>query len=229
MVNGVVTNSVITNEAIALQDDIDQVAVPRLNAGLRDINAFFSDSFMDGKALLQATKLKQINKFAADVKIKAMDLALQRWSQHLHWNPQVVEQYKSMNQLYWATKVDLNNAIGELNSKVALWNYTIMDHHRAIVATLNGAAAASIKGESKWQSILGGVMGTTSLMGQLGMFGSPAASQAIPGAAAGLSGAAAGTGFGAAMPAIGSVAAQGAGPIGLSGIASMFTSFLAFL
>jgi hypothetical protein len=159
MVNGAVTNAVIDAQNVYLQDDIDSVAIPKINAGLRDINAWLSDSAIDAKALIQSQKLKTLSKFSADIKMRAMELALQRWSKHLEWNYRVPDQYKAMNQLYWSSKLDVTNAVGELNSKVLLWNFTIMDHHRQNISALNGAAASSIKGETKFQKFMGGAGG----------------------------------------------------------------------
>jgi hypothetical protein len=86
---------------------------------------------------------------------------------HLAWNSQVIEQYRAMNQLFWSTKIDVTNAMGELNSKTALWNFTIMDHHRQNVAALNGAAAATIHGESKFEKIMGGIFSGSSGIGSM--------------------------------------------------------------
>lgn len=160
-VNAPVTDAMITAESALLQDDIDTVALPKMNAGYRDMNAVMSSSFLTARTLIQDQKLKAVAKFSAQVKQHAMDIAVQRWGRHLEWNNHVVEQYRVMNQLFWATKFDLIDATGQLNTRNELWRFTVLDHHRLNVASLNGAVTSKTKGQeaSTASRAIGGALG----------------------------------------------------------------------
>jgi len=158
IVNDPILDDVITAQSVNLQDDIDTNALPRLNAGMRDINAVMSSSFVFGKSLIMAQKTKAMAEFSATVKLEATNRATQRWAKHLEWNHGVIEQHMKLTQLYWATKFDWVNADEETATREVLWPFTVLDHQRAIVGTLNGAPASAIKGETKFQRALGQVL-----------------------------------------------------------------------
>ena len=164
-VNDPVTNALISAQDTNLQDDIDQNAVPRMNAGLRDINAVMSSSFITNKALLQAQKTKAMATFAADVKMKGVDVAVHRWTRTLDWNIQATDSYIKFSHIRWQAKFDYINTETELILKRMLWPFTALDMMKGIISTLNGAGGGEVKGVSKTQALMGGILGGVSMLG----------------------------------------------------------------
>ena len=160
MVNDPVLGAVIEAEDQYLEDDLDQVALPKIRAGMRDMGAVMSSSFIDAVTFMQANKQKTISKFSATMKERAWELTLNRWAKHLEWNTGTITQYMRMMELYWARKFDLTHLISEIGTKYLLWDYTALDQLRAMVGTLNGAAAATqMKGESTAARAVSGALG----------------------------------------------------------------------
>ncbi len=154
-----ITNDLIAAHSSNLQDDIDQVAWPRIAAGMRDIGSVMSSSFITARTQIQTQKAKTVTDFAARVKTHAMDIAVQRWGRHLEWNNHTIEQYTKMIQLYFAAKSDYINTKSEIDSRNLLWPFTVLEHQRVIIGTLNGAGGAAVKGDSKVGKAIGGIMG----------------------------------------------------------------------
>jgi hypothetical protein len=163
-----ITNDLIAAHSSNLQDDIDQVAWPRIAAGMRDIGAVMSSSFITARTQLQAQKAKAVTDFAARVKTHAMDITVQRWGRHLEWNSHTIEQYRSMIQLYFAAKSDYINTKSEIDSRNILWPFTVLEHQRVIIGTLNGAGGAAVKGDSKVAKAIGGVMSGAAMGAMVG-------------------------------------------------------------
>lgn len=157
MVNSTAIDNAVIAEDAYLEDDLNQTAIPKINAGYRDIGAVMSSAFIYSKTLLQANKQKVIAKYDADLRMNAMNLAQNRYKLHLDWNQNVISLYSNLNKLYWATKFDWVQAKTEMDTKHYMWDYTILDHHRAIIGALNGAHAAAIKGQSWADKVLSGM------------------------------------------------------------------------
>lgn len=170
MVNDPAINKAIAAESVYLDDELNRTSLPKLTAGMRDMNAVMSSSFIYGKALLESDKVKMINKFSADLKIEAMRLALQRWSTHLQWNHNVIEQYIKMNETFWSLRQSWTDQVIKIETGDKKWPLEVLDIYRACVGALNGAAAAQ-QGPTppKWQQITSNVMGFAGMAG--GMMG----------------------------------------------------------
>lgn len=158
MIEGPVTGEVIRAHSAYLDDEVNQTTLPKVKAGYRDANAIMSSSFIVTEGLIEAQKVKAVSKFAGDVKIARAQMATQRWGKHLDWNVHVIEQYMQLTRLYYASKFDYINTRTELDSRDLLWPFTVLDHERAIVAAMNGAAAATVKGDSKASKAIAGLL-----------------------------------------------------------------------
>ncbi len=132
----------IAAESAYLDDEINQVSIPKLNAGLRDINSVMSTGLAYGKSILESQKLKMINKYSATMKTKSLDLATARWTKNLEWNSSLVSTYMQLNKLYWLSYYDNIDANVKMRVDHKLWPFTILDFQRSYIGAAAGAGAS---------------------------------------------------------------------------------------
>lgn len=153
----------VKSQADLLDNELTMRVLPRMKAKMRDIGAVLSSGFIVAEAQLESEKLLAISKFATDMKMKVIDLAVEGVKLKANWNLQVMEQYNKEIQGYYQLKfMQLEKTISIGTSNI-LWPLTILDHARAILAAMTGATSSSVKG-TQW-----GVNGTQMLAGLGGM------------------------------------------------------------
>jgi len=191
----ILSSSTITNDidthGTYLSDDIEQEALPRVNAGMRDINAVMSTGFIHNKTILEAQRIKALNKYASVLKIKAFDTSVSIWSEKIKWNIQLVNQLQELAKLYHALQFDYVESYGEYKRKDIMWPFTVYDIRRSMIATLEGGVpSAGVTGPSQGQKAISGALGGASVGAQLGSVvpGLGTATGAIVGGFLGLAG-----------------------------------------
>ena len=168
-------NAAVTAHADLLQDEIDTNVMPRFLAGMRDINAIHSSSFIVGKSIIQQAHVKSVNDFAAKIRLRVAELNTQVWSKHLEWNHSVVQTYAEMQRLYIAAKLDTTREKSEMAAKDVMWDINLFEHTRAILGALGGGHPIKDPNEvSDVGRALGGALSGAAMGAQLG-FGAPGA------------------------------------------------------
>ncbi len=147
IVHGPEINAAVSAQAALLDDDIEANVLPRFLGGMRDINSVMSSSFIIGKAIVEDARVKSINKFQSDIRLKAVDAAIKVWDKHLDWNKNVVTVYADLFKLYYATKMDVDKTNLEYATKDELWNLHLFDDVRAMLGAMTGSPAAVGKNE----------------------------------------------------------------------------------
>lgn len=178
-----------------LNDDLEQVAIPRYEEGLRDINAVMTSSFVIGKSLIEQGRNKKLAEFDATLRYKLIPIATEVWTRHLNWNQNVISTYAEIMKLAISAKLDTDGRNYEFIAKDTMWPFTVLEQERANLGALQGAvsSSASEAGASTGQKVIGGA----------------------------LSGAAAGASVGSVVPGIGTaVGAIGGAVVG--GLAGLF-------
>jgi hypothetical protein len=160
MLNGAVVNDLISSENTDLSDNLIQEVLPRFETGLRDINSVISSSFVVGRAMIEASKVKAITRFSAEIRTRLLPIITSRWETTLKWNQAIFESYSQLMKFYISQKMDVENHVDEIESKDQLWYLTIAQNWVQIVSALSGAqtSTAEVKGASGTQKILGGVL-----------------------------------------------------------------------
>lgn len=149
----------ISAHADSVQAEVDRLIMPRFLGGMRDINAVQSTAFVVGKALIQEGVVREVNKFSADLRVEALKISNQQWTQHLSWSQSVIQVYAEMFKLYFATRLDLDRTALEYQSKDAMWNVNLFEHARGIIGAMSGAAATADPNEpSQAQKSIGGAL-----------------------------------------------------------------------
>lgn len=158
VIQGPEIENAISAQSALIQDDIDTTVMPKFLAGMRDINSVQATTFVIGKAIIQDTHVKAINKFASQIKIHAITISNEQWAKHLDWNASVISTFSEMFKLYYASKLDMDRANLEYQAKDGMWDINLFENARGILGAMSGAAASSGGGNepSQTQKAIGG-------------------------------------------------------------------------
>ena len=169
-VNSSQVGSLVAAEAALIDDDIEINSIPRLQTGMRDINAVMGSSFVIGKSIIEDAKVKALSKFSADLKYHLIPVASARWSTHLEWNKGVVGVYAELMKLFFSTKVDVNEVNYSMAAKHKLWPFTVLDFERASLGSLQGAtnSKTDVAGASTASKVLGGALSGAAMGAMIG-------------------------------------------------------------
>ena len=155
-VNGPQVGNLVQTESAILQDELDSQVLPKFLAGMRDINAVVSSSFVIGKALLMETKEKQIAKYSAELRYRLIPVAEDRYKAHLAWNNSVIDTYMNIMKHFFTIKQALTSFNQDIESKEALWDLDVLDYERANLGALQGAM---MSGGNPMGMLAGGLLG----------------------------------------------------------------------
>lgn len=160
-VNNAAINNLVSAHATELEDDIIQNADPRFVTGLRDINSVMASSFIIGRAVIESTRVKAISKYDAGLRMSMLQVATNRWQQHLDWNKAVVMNYAELIKFYFSVAMDVDNHNLSMETKNRLWPFTILEYERAALGALQGAmnTKTDVGGASQTQKAIGGALG----------------------------------------------------------------------
>ena len=150
----------VSAQAAILQDEIDVTVMPKFLAGMRDINSVQSTTFVIGKAnIIDDSHIKAVNKFAAQIRLHALNISNEQWGKHLSWNEAVIRTYHEMFKLYYTSKQDIDRLNLEYQAKDAMWNINLFENARGILSAMSGSAATAGQNEpSQIQKSVGGAM-----------------------------------------------------------------------
>lgn len=158
-VGGSEVQDLVIAERDLLDDDIEETTLPRFQLGMRNVNAVQTSSFVIGKSLIEAAKIKQLAKTDAEFRYKLIPVAAERWKAHLGWNESTVKLYAELLKLFVAAKMDMDNHNFELLQKDVLWPFTVLDFQKANLGALQGAVStATGGGSSTTQKHIGGAL-----------------------------------------------------------------------
>jgi len=159
IVHGAEIEAAIRAQAEELDADIQTSVMPRFLAGMRDINSVIASSFVIGKAVIEDARVRSINKFASEIRLKAVDATIKVWERHLDWNKNVATVYADLFKLYYDKSMEVDARNLEYASKDKLWNLNLFDDVRAVLGAMGGAASAGGKNEpSQVSKSVGGAL-----------------------------------------------------------------------
>jgi hypothetical protein len=169
-INSPVVNALIAAEGDLIDDEIETTSLPRLQTGMRDMNAVMSSSFVVGKSLIEDTRTKTIAKFSADLKYRLVPIAQERWNTHLNWNKLVIGTYAEIMKLYFSAKTDVDEINYAMAAKNTLWPFTVLDFERAAVGALQGSTTSKqdVAGASTASRVLSGALSGAAMGAQVG-------------------------------------------------------------
>jgi len=166
-VNAPEIDDLVAAETAILDDEIQNTSLPRLMLSHRDTNSIMSSTYIVDQAILEANKLKAIDKFSAELRYRMIPVATERWKAHMTWNQQVVMDYAQIMKFYFSTKLDTTNLNYAIAAKDKLWPFTVLDYERAALGSLQGASTTTTDEGKESNSFLSTV---TSVLSVAAMF-----------------------------------------------------------
>lgn len=196
----------LTTSLVAeMEDQLDNVILPKFRRGMQDIGAVNSSAFVIGESLLRSQALKQVTDKAGEVQTKLLmqynEMVFKDHQMCVDWHVKRVQLYSDYAKLFAEFKrvlvvgqMEWAKHVLETNVHSALWKLELTKYVNDAFGAIHGAPST---------------VNTTSQKSQLG--------SAIGG---GISGAATGAAIGSVVPGIGTAVGAVAG--GLLGIGSSF-------
>lgn len=199
-VNSPVVNDLISAESAMMDDDIDTNVIPRLQTGMRDINAVMSSSYVVGKSIVEDARVKSLSKFSAGLKYNLIQVASGRWTTHLEWNKSVIGVYSEIMKFFYSTKIDVDEVNYAMASKHKLWPFTVLAFERAALGALQGAinSKTDVAGASTTAKVLSGALSGAAMGAMVGS-GWNTAAVGVKGSADYAAASSAGSGWGAGI------------------------------
>ena len=141
------TDAEINAEVLAYRNQTDaelvSVTLPRLQAGMRDIGAVVSSAFAEAQAILEDGQSRDVNKFAASLRLKAKASAVERADLQLK---QASVKSSISSLLFNANKIRIASEKTELDQEYsfdiadAKWDLEVFQHGANLLAAPGGAS-----------------------------------------------------------------------------------------
>lgn len=151
--DGPIINNLVSVHASKLSDDIEQQVLPRFVAGLRDINSVLSSTFIVGKAMLEAQRIKEVSQFDAQTRYNMIPVAVDRWKEHLLWNKDVIETYMKIMMQYVDTNSKLQGMDMDADMKSAMWTLEVLTAEAKLIGALSGVKAGADEQIPLWRHL----------------------------------------------------------------------------
>jgi hypothetical protein len=148
-------------ELALLNSEVDSTSLPKINAGMRDINAVLSSSFIYNKTLIEAEKLKALEKYSTTIKMRALEVAMNRYKMELDWKQSATRLNADLWKFYWISYHEFISTQSEFYKNFETWRLIMLDHLRAHLAasrggTLPAAGAQASTGQKALSGALAG-------------------------------------------------------------------------
>lgn len=153
-------SNLIAAEADLLDDDIEENVIPRFECGMRNINAVQSSTFVIGKALIEAGRVKALAKTDAQLRTQMITVAVDAWKSKLQWYQNLMMNYAQLLKFYYSAKMDFQEHDVSFHHRDLLWPFTVLEFLRLVDGTLQGAISTYTGGgPSGTQKAIGGALG----------------------------------------------------------------------
>lgn len=168
--NSGVVSDLVSAEADLMDDEIEDNVIPRLQTGMRDINAVMGSSYVIGKAIVEDARVKSLAKYSSELKYRLLPVVESRWQSHLQWNQNVIGIYAEIMKFYFSAKIDVDDINYSMAAKEALWPFTVLDFERAALGALQGAVnqKTDVAGASTAKRAISGALSGAAMGAQVG-------------------------------------------------------------
>jgi hypothetical protein len=167
-----------------LDDQIENIVLPRFQGGMRDVNAVMSSAFVIGESIIEGMRTKDTAKYGTELRIKTSfqrnDFVLKGTEAMLRDNVGRIELEKSVmhytiesNRLRAVTgkeKLDTENNVDVSDAK---WELELFQYGANLLAAIGGgtvipSGGGGNSGPSKTQSAIGGALSGAAAGGMVG-------------------------------------------------------------
>jgi hypothetical protein len=183
-----------------LDDQIENIVLPRFHGGMRDVNAVMSSAFVIGESIIEGMRDRDVAKYGTDLRVKVnfqrndfiakgVESMLRDLVAQIDMEKSVAHYTIEANRLRIVAEKeekDTNNDTAVANAK---WDLEVWQYGANLLAAIGGGTVtpSGSKGPSKAQSAIGGVL-SGAAMGYAASGGNPYATAggAVLGLIAGL-------------------------------------------
>lgn len=165
LISNVLDTSRIDDSVDAYAADLDARLnadiLPRFEAGMRDINAVQSSAFVIGKALIEENHARQVDKYSADLHMKAFsDDAIQVIGMKLEYQKAAAQLISESYRIKIVAKGEESDLNIKIDEKDALWDLEVFQYGANLLASIGSGTVVPKGGSepSKAGSALGGAM-----------------------------------------------------------------------
>jgi len=153
-------DNAVTEFSADLGDRLTVEVLPRFEAGMRDINAVTSSAFVVGRAIIEASQVRQVAKYSADLHLKAFgDDALRLIALKLEYQKFVSHYTVEANRIKIVAKKEEAETNIELDESDASWDLEVFQHGGNVLASIGGGVMTpNKKKKNQMASALGGAM-----------------------------------------------------------------------
>ena len=144
-----------------LQSRIDTDTIPSFEAGMRDINAVQTTSFVIGKAILYARKDEQVAQYLADLNGKFRQQTIEQ-------RRLLATHYVEVLRLGIVAMKEHHDEYMEYETAYAKWDLEMYSYGGNMLAAIGGARAPGVARPSRTQSAIGGAMAGAAMGAQVG-------------------------------------------------------------
>jgi len=157
----------VTAHAAGLDSEINTKIIPRFNAGMRDINAVQSSTFVIGRAIIELDRNDKVDKFAADMRYQAdskrADLIhnataemIRMYLQSFEYKRVVAALTVDVKRLKIAAQSDYKTETKAIEADEARWPLEVWKYGGNMLAAIGGGTTSSVPMDgSKTARIIG--------------------------------------------------------------------------
>lgn len=157
----------VAAHAAALDNEINTKILPRFNAGMRDINAIQSSSYVLGKAIIESDRNDKVDKFMADMRFQsdakrgdliqaAANEMVRMHLQKLEYQRVIVATTVEQKRIGIAAEQDYNTELKAIAADLARWPLEAYKYGGNMLAAIAGGTTSSVPVDgSKTARIIG--------------------------------------------------------------------------
>lgn len=156
-----ITNA-INAESVQLDYDINTNILPKFKAGLTNINAVMSSTFVLGEALIWDSKAKEVAKHDAKIRLQRLsegtNESMARIGALVEWKRVVAALSTEQTRMYITARTEIDAMKVSMASNDALWDLELYQYGTQVMASIAGAATAKGIQKDKGSQALSGAL-----------------------------------------------------------------------
>jgi len=163
------TTGLAAYEAI-LDDQLETNAIPKFNAGMRNINAVQTSAFTIGQSLLYAFKQRDVAKFQADLSLSGIKQILALMNDKINAKKSVLSGFIEAYRIKIVAEKEEKDSQLKIVENEARWELGVFQSGANLIASITGAAGA-LPGQqetSTSRTAIGGALSGAALGSMIG-------------------------------------------------------------
>ena len=149
-----------------LDDNITTRTLPRFRRGMQDINAVVSSAFVVGEAIIEAFQARDVNKYAAslrlgfgDKRLQAVEQMMNLMARRIGWEESYTRMLVEAKRIKIVAKKEQTDQDASIDESDAKWDLEVFQYGGNLMAAIGGGTAIpNMAGKNKTASALGGAI-----------------------------------------------------------------------